>query len=103
MRMWLLDVNSIFIARPLLALIPAVVLGLLYHWSRSKPALYAAIAWLVYTAWELGMHARWLCSGECNIRVDLLVIYPVLLMGSLLAAALAAWQLPRRGRDSGAL
>ena len=27
------------------------------------------------------MKRRWLCSGECNIRVDLLVIYPALLFG----------------------
>jgi hypothetical protein len=25
------------------------------------------------------MRLRWLCSGECNIRVDLLLIYPLLL------------------------
>jgi hypothetical protein len=32
------------------------------------------------------MQQRWLCSGECNIRVDLLVIYPALLIGLLVAA-----------------
>jgi hypothetical protein len=26
------------------------------------------------------MHRRWLCSGECNIRVDLLLLYPVLVI-----------------------
>ena len=34
----------------------------------------AAVAWLLYTPYELAMHERWLCSGECNIRVDLLLL-----------------------------
>ena len=31
------------------------------------------------------MKLRILCSGECNIRVDLLLIYPFLLLVSLAA------------------
>ena len=31
------------------------------------------------------MHRRWLCTGECNIRVDLLLLYPVLWIVSLTA------------------
>jgi hypothetical protein len=51
----------------------------------------------LYAAYETGMQQRWLCTGECNIRVDLLLIYPIL----LLASAGAAWSLrptasPRR-------
>lgn len=32
------------------------------------------------------MHERILCSGECNIGIDLLLIYPVLLVISVIAA-----------------
>jgi hypothetical protein len=32
------------------------------------------------------MQQRWLCTGECNIRIDLLVIYPVLFIGLAVAA-----------------
>jgi hypothetical protein len=32
------------------------------------------------------MQRRWLCSGECNIRIDLLVIYPALLVSLVIAA-----------------
>jgi hypothetical protein len=32
------------------------------------------------------MKQRWLCSGECNIRIDLLLIYPVLVIGLAAAA-----------------
>lgn len=31
------------------------------------------------------MARRLLCSGECNIRVDLLLLYPALLLLSLVA------------------
>jgi hypothetical protein len=37
------------------------------------------VAWGAYAVYELLMNARILCSGECNIRVDLLLIYPLLL------------------------
>jgi hypothetical protein len=43
------------------------------------------------------MQRRWLCSGECNIRVDLLIIYPVLLLG-LVAAGVALVRAPSPGR-----
>jgi hypothetical protein len=32
------------------------------------------------------MKARILCSGECNIRVDLLILYPVMAALTLAAA-----------------
>ena len=35
------------------------------------------------------MYARILCSGECNIRVDLLLIYPILLIVTLAAGVRA--------------
>jgi len=41
--------------------------------------------------YELGMRWRWLCSGECNIRIDLLVIYPLLAI-ALVAAAISLLQ-----------
>jgi hypothetical protein len=48
-------------------------------------------AWALYAVYETGMHQRWLCTGECNIRVDLLLILPVL----LLMSAGAVWSLAR--------
>jgi hypothetical protein len=46
------------------------------------------VAWLLYAAYEVGMKQRWLCTGECNIRIDLLAIYPLLLL-ALAAAAVS--------------
>ncbi|MBK7927450.1 MAG: hypothetical protein IPJ98_08150 [Bryobacterales bacterium] len=42
----------------------------------------AAGLWAAYCVYEGLMEARVLCSGECNIRVDLLVVYPVLVVVS---------------------
>jgi hypothetical protein len=76
---------SPFIAWPWLALLPAAVFGVLHQRSRVTSAATAALAWTAYATYEYGMQQRWLCTGECNIRVDLLLLYPVLLVLSLTA------------------
>lgn len=52
---------------------------------RFRSLLIASIAWGVYAAWEWLVQAK---SPEANIRVDLLVIWPIL-------AILSAWALYR--------
>ena len=74
-----------FIIAPFIALIPAGIFGWLYIKCRKWSCLTAALLWLVYTPYELGMYFRILCSGECNIRIDLFLIYPPLLLISLWA------------------
>lgn len=73
------------IAQPMLALIPAGLLAALYWISRRRVILVAAGSWFCYLPYEWGMKLRILCSGECNIRVDLLLIYPFLLLISMAA------------------
>jgi hypothetical protein len=73
------------IAQPILALIPVGLLATLYCISRQRVVLVAAVSWFCYLPYELGMKLRILCSGECNIRVDLLMIDPFLLLVSLAA------------------
>jgi hypothetical protein len=85
---------AIFVAAPWLALIPAILFGLVYRRTRVRAALVATSAWLTYFLYEEGMRRRILCSGECNIRVDLLLIYPILLVIS----AMAVWAARRRAR-----
>ena len=82
---------SILIAYPLAALLFVGMFGALWWRSRSPLALISAVLWTKYAAYEYLMHARVLCSGECNIRVDLLLIYPALLVIS----ALAVWHAVR--------
>jgi hypothetical protein len=69
---------AIFVAQPFLALVPAVVFLILARLRRSAFALVTGLVWIAYALYEAGMYARILCSGECNIRIDLLLIYPVL-------------------------
>jgi hypothetical protein len=51
-----------------------------YKWSsvRSWPLLIPAIAWILFAIWE-----RHCTIKESNIRVDLLLIYPVLIVVSI--------------------
>jgi hypothetical protein len=57
--------------------------------------LLTAVLWLGYTIYESLMKARVLCSGECNIRVDLLLISPLLWILTIASVV----QLIRRRRD----
>ena len=90
------DLFGAFIDAPALALLPAAAFGLAARATRSRAALGMAGLWLCYAIYEFGNQARITCSGECNIRADLLLIAPVLLLGSALAAFAAARRLLRR-------
>ena len=83
-------VMAIFIEYPLLAVLPAIAFLGLYRITRRPFVVVVALAWLLYGIYEYAMHERILCSGECNIRVDLLAIYPALVVASGVALGLAA-------------
>jgi hypothetical protein len=87
-----------FIQWPLAALIPAGVLGAGYFFRRRQLALITAILWVGYAIYESLMKARVLCSGECNIRVDLLLLSPLLWILTIVAVV----QLCRRRPSDGA-
>jgi len=78
------DLVSLFIRWPLLALVPGLLFLGLYRHARRPLIAFAGVTWLLYGLYEMGMRWRWLCSGECDIRVDLLLIYPALAVVSLL-------------------
>jgi hypothetical protein len=78
---------------PLLALVPAGAFFLLFLDSRNRFCLAVAVQWLLYMVYEYAMTFHILCSGECNIRVDLLLFYPVFLLTSLAAlVTFAVWK-----------
>lgn len=80
---------SIFIAYPWAALVVAGGFGVLW-WHRPRQATaFATVVWIGYAVYEYLMYARILCTGECNIRVDLLLLYPFLLLVSIWAAVAA--------------
>ena len=80
---------AVLIQQPLVAAVPGGLFLVLFAGSRKRLVLIAAAAWLLYVPYEYAMKLRILCSGECNIRVDLLILYPALLL--LSAAALVAF------------
>jgi hypothetical protein len=81
---------AILIEYPILALAPAVAFGLLFATRKAPLSLATAVAWMAYAIYEYGMDVRLLCTGECNIRVDLLLIYPMLVALSLASLAMFA-------------
>ena len=89
---------DILVRWPLLALIPAVLLLAFARWSRHPLARAAAAAWGLYVVYESLMKQHVLCSGECNIRIDLLLVYPALVVLSVLAL-IAGITRVRRGPD----
>ena len=92
---------AIFIEYPLLAVLPSIVFVALFGLTRRPFIVVTALAWILYGVYEYAMHERILCSGECNIRVDLLVIYPALLVASVVWLGLAAAGLRGRFRRPG--
>ena len=66
----------------------AVGFGALWWRWRRPVAAVAAVIWALYMVYEWLMKARVLCSGECNIRIDLLLAYPLLLVVS----GVAVWR-----------
>lgn len=80
-----MDAAGVFVAHPWLALLPSAGFAVLATRRRRAAHWLAAGAWLLYAAYEGAMARRLLCSGECNIRVDLLMLYPALLVISVVA------------------
>ena len=91
--MSVLSTMAIMIEYPWLALAPAALFAWLYTLSKSKFILNTAISWLAYVPYEYAMTFRLLCTGECNIRVDLLLIYTFL--AALSVASLVVFAISR--------
>lgn len=81
---------GVFIGWPFLALGPSVLFAVTYAHCKRPVVRVAALAWLAYFPYEQAIKMRVLCSGECNIRVDLLLFYPLLGLVSFLAIRAAA-------------
>ena len=76
---------GIFAGYPWLIMIPIALFFFIGIAAKARFATATAILWLIYGMYEWMMYVRILCSGDCNIRIDLLFIYPVLLLLSLTA------------------
>lgn len=89
-----------FVQWPLAALAPAALFLAAYFWKRGALCGLAAALWTLYTLYEHLMRWRVLCSGDCNVRADLLVLYPALFVVSV--AALAEFVLRKKKLPDGA-
>ena len=87
---------AILIEYPLIALAPAALFLYLYSILKARVLVATGLLWLAYVPYEYAMKFRLLCSGECNIRVDLLLIYA--LLAALSLASLIVFAVRRRRR-----
>jgi len=76
---------AVLVAYPAAGLVPAALFATGFSLKKGPLAGLAAVLWTLYTGYEFLMKFRVLCSGECNIRVDLLVLYPALFLVSVAA------------------
>lgn len=76
---------SFLTAQPYMAGLVGVIFLALGYWRKSRMSLVTALLWLGYALYEYAMMQRLLCHGDCNIRIDLLFIYPLLIGLSLYA------------------
>jgi hypothetical protein len=71
-----------------IAIVALAIAGVLFWlWQRSGRTfvLVAAILWLAYALWEFAVQ---IFSPEANIRVDLLLFYPILLIAGVIGLGL---------------
>jgi len=91
------------IGLPLLAVLFGLLIVACFKLAHSHLLLATGTLWIGYGIYEYLMQIRVLCSGECNIRVDLLLIYPVLLaltLASLVPVTMVLWR-RRRAASTG--
>ena len=67
----------------LLLIFVHVAMYLRFHRPLS---LVAGMAWVLYGIYEGALQGGLICSQGCNIRIDLLLIFPVLALLSFVAA-----------------
>jgi len=88
---------GLLIEYPWLAFLLSGAFASMGIWRRTVSAWVASVMLAFYGVYEYLMYNRVLCSGECNIRVDLLAIYPVLLLTMIIGVLQSVRRKPRRG------
>lgn len=78
-------ISSELLHTPLLGFIPAILFLIFYLIRKSRFTLFTSLSWVVYSFYEYLVQTGVLCSGECNIRFDILLFHPILLLLSILA------------------
>jgi hypothetical protein len=84
-----------------IAIVALAIAGVLFWlWRRSGRTfvLVAAILWLAYALWEFAVQ---IFSPEANIRVDLLLFYPILLIAGVIGLGLGIGSGKRESKPGG--
>ena len=76
---------SELVHNPLLGAIPVSLFLLLYLIKKSRFILKTSLAWALYSIYEYLVQSGIACSGECNIRFDILIFHPILFLLSFFA------------------
>lgn len=71
---------------PLLALLPAACFFILGYMSERTVVWAAGWAWVAFAGYGLLFQKGVLCPFGCDSRVDLLIVYPFLLVISVVGA-----------------
>ncbi|GDX07070.1 hypothetical protein [Buttiauxella sp. A111] len=75
---------DLLIRFPWIAFVAVLLFFVLWRLHPKRSSMVAAMAWLIYGIYEFTIFFRLTCDDTC-IRVDLLVLYPLLLLISLWA------------------
>jgi len=81
-------VVAMFIICPFAATLVGALYIRMFCKLKTTSSMLTGMLWILYSIYEYLMYTRVLCSGECNIRIDLLLIYPLLIILSLTATFL---------------
>ena len=91
-------IMATLIDKPWVALIFAMTFFILYATTQKRFVLIVGFFWLAYCIYEYGIKFRVLCSGECNIRIELLLVYPLLVLLSLVGLVVFTVSVFRKGK-----
>jgi hypothetical protein len=81
---FLTDLGGLLVSVPSAALLPGIAFLAAATTWRSRSAIVAGVGWVLYAGYEHLMEARLLCGG-CTLRADLALIYPALVVATVLA------------------
>ena len=79
---------TVLISHPWIAALVGLAFLAGWHRLRRRSLLVVGVLW-IHAAYEVALPYLSACGDDCNIRVDLLLIYPILLVAAIVAIVAA--------------
>lgn len=76
---------QILLDNPVIGLAPTALFFIFYIKTKWRPILIPTFMWFFYVIYEAGIKYGVFCSGECNVRADLIIILPLLAIVTLVS------------------